>query len=288
MKEIFLQTSTVLRGRPMLWLPVVCAAILSYCWTQLGAIVSHGLLRGILTTQSVLGGTVSDTSPLRVATSYVVGFLAKSSFQYADVCCFVIALLVTAKICGQIPSKNPVFLPYADISIANYTTAVLRFGLLAYLLAYASMALVLAASVYFLQRARELTQANQLRFPILAAACMYGMLAYFLSPAAMRLLRVARDRSVTANEIATARKCSLWAGAAMTLLSTAQILVPRPIESTLPERIVMAVFWSVLVALPYAPLFVSLSLVAAGYQPTRGSFASLEDDGERQTTANAN
>lgn len=273
MNELLLQTRSLLVKHPVLWLPTLCAAALSYMWNQLGAIIVHGLLPWILTTHSALGGEVPDTSPLRVVTSYAVSFLSKNSCQYADICCFVAAMLITAKMAGHATAKDGEIVPYAGLSISSCMAGALRLGLIAYLLAIAASGPVLVPFMYYLQKENRLDAVNQLYVPILATACIYAMLAYFLTPAAIRLLISSIGRPLTATKISTARICSLFAAAAIMILAAIQVLAPRPITHTLVQRALLAILWSVLVALPYAPLFVALSLLA--------------QENEEQTTASA-
>lgn len=94
---------------------------------------------------------------------------------------------------------------------------------------------------------------------------MYALLAYFLTPAALRLLSRSEKNGISNNEIGIGRKYWLIAGAAITALSLIQLSTPKPFDANLAEGALFGLFSTMLVSLPYAPLFIALSLLGAGF-----------------------
>jgi hypothetical protein len=267
MRDLWHRTVELIRTYPVLSLPAIWAACLSYGWEQLRRIILHNVLPLVLYRTSVLGASVPDTSPSRVAVLYVLSLSNTVVLQYADICGYVVALLITAKMLGRLTADNPKDAPYANISIASHWSGVLWLGLLAYVVAFGSVVIFIFLPIaYFPAAAHHLL--SILKRPYFMAPTgfiTYAALAYFLTPVALRLLSRLGKRGISCKEIATGRKSWLITGAAITALSFIQLSTPKPFDANLAERAAVGLFWTIFVSLPYVPLFIALSLLGGGF-----------------------
>lgn len=99
MRELWLNTWRLAGGYPVLWLPYVCAELISVCVWRVRGVAEQAILHHFMVVTSVLGGTVG-THPdpgafSKASLAYLpVGFVAVMSVVFI----FVIAFVVTAKI----------------------------------------------------------------------------------------------------------------------------------------------------------------------------------------------
>jgi hypothetical protein len=287
MKELWRGTVELIRRYPVLWLPVIWAALLSYGFGQLRLIILHDVLPLMLRHRSVLGGYVSDESPGRASTIAVLAAVNTNVIQYADVCCYVIALLMTAKMLGRLTATAEQDNPYADISIANHRSGVLLLGLLTYVLALASGTLGFAPILYYAYSVHHLSILTRPYVTATELLFIYAMLAYFATPMALRLLSRPRRHTVDAETISTGRKCSLMVGIAITLLSVIQQSFSKPYFQGLAVSAGFGVLSTVFLALPYIGLFVALSLVVAERQSDDAAVADAEAEAEAHSLREA-
>ena len=273
MKELWRRTVELIRHYPVLWLPVLWADSLRYGWEQLRLIILHAVLPSLFYRQSLFGASVPDTSQGRVAVFYVLNLTNTVVLQYADICGYVVALLITAKMLGRLTAYDPKDTPYANISIASHWSGVLWLGLLVYVVAFGSGVIFIPAA-YYTGAARHLSILSKPYVIAPVGFVMYALLAYFLTPVALRLLSRSEKNEIRGKDIATGRTCWLLAGAAITVLSLIQLSTPNPFDANLAERAAVGLFWTIFVSLPYTPLFIAISLLGAGFLEEMGDESS--------------
>ncbi len=99
------------------------------------------------------------------------------------------------------------------------------------------------------------------RYPVLWLPVMWaGLLSYGWTQLRHIVTRdlvglMLRDHS------ATGRLCSMLAGVALTALAALNLLAPKPHDPTPAVSVLYGLLWTVVVALPYMPLLVALSLL---------------------------
>jgi hypothetical protein len=280
MKELWHRTVELIRRYPVLWLPVIWAALLSYGWGQLRLIILHDVLPLVFRQQSVLGGYVPDTSHLKAVEFFILAAINTNVCEFTDVCCYIVALLMTAKMLGRLTAANGRDNPYSEISIANHGAGVLVLGLIVFVLAYVFIPLVFAPILYYANSAHRtsiLTRPYVLAPEVLL---LYMTLAYFVTPMALKLLFRPKKHLVDAESISRGRKFSLLAGATITLLSLIQMSISKSYLQGLSGSATFGVLSTVFVALPYIGLFVALSLVAADSVPDEADFVTAESGAE--------
>lgn len=263
MKELWHRTIELSRGYPSLWLPVLMAAPLSYVWWQLQPIVQHQIIFSLMQPHSVLTGAMGSSSE-KYWEAYLLIGLVKFGLLLIDVCGYVIAMLVTARMLGRLLAQDTQNAPYADISISSHSRSVLRLSFLTLILALALGALLgipafaYAASVH---RTSLLTKPYVIGIGILI---IYLVLAYFITPLALRLLARSQSKAIEAAELSAGRKASMFTGLAIAVISVLQLEAAHSYQTTLTQRMVFAIAGTVITALPYTPLFIALSLLAMG------------------------
>ena len=260
MKKLWQRVWELSRQHVVLWLPVVGAALLSYSWAQLRRSANHQILFWILRAHrghSVLGGSFpasgDGTAEYGV---YVASFLITTACEYADICCYVIAMLIIAHLLGKLMTDATHDKPYIGFSVARHGLGVLWLSLLVYLLALASSALVfLPATFYPTSRLGQ-------PFTIAVVLVMYSALAFFITPVALRLLARAGGAQIGPEEVAIGRKCSLLVGVAISLLSAVQLSIAGKLHVDHAQREAFGIVGTIVTALPYVPLFLALSLIS--------------------------
>ena len=266
MKELWHRTIELFRGYPSLWLPVLVAAFLRYLWRQLQPIVQHQILLCLLQSHSVLTGSTGtiDSSSAKYWEAYLLLGFAKFGLLLIDVCGYVTAMLVTAKMLSRLIANDTQNAPYADISISSHSRSVLWLSFLTLVLALASGALILIpVSAYSasIHRISLITKPYVIGIHILI---MYLVLAYFITPLALRLLARSQSHEIGAVELSAGRKASMFTGLAIAVISVLQLEAAHSYQTTLTQRMVFAIAGTVITALPYTPLFIALSLLAMG------------------------
>jgi len=277
MKELWRRTVGLISSYPVLWLPVIWAATLSYGWTHLRLIILHDVLPSVLKRQSVLGGSVADTTHAKATVFYVLATISTNVCEYADVCCFVVALLMTAKMVGRLTSVDLNGSPYADISPTSRGTGALWVGLVTYLMGSGLGAVVFVPLLYYASSVHHFALASRPYIVAPGVFVIYAVLAYFVTPIALRLLARSGKNAIGDEERSAGRLSSLLTGASIATLSFIQLSTPKPFDSNLAKSAVVGLSWTVLVSLPYAPLFIALSLLGAGFLKTSSPLDGISE-----------
>lgn len=262
MKRLWQRVWELSRQHIVLWLPVVGAALLSSGWAQLRRSTIHQILPWILRARqghSVLGGTfpTSGNSTAGYGVVYVASFLITTVCEYADICCYVIAMLIIAHLLGKLMTDVTHDKPYIGFSIARHGLGVLWLSLLVYLLALASSALVFLPTTFY-----PTSRLWQPLVTITVVLVMYSALAFFITPVALRLLARVGGAQIGPEEIAIGRKCSLFVGVAISLLSAVQLSIAGKLHVDHAQREAFGIVGTIVTALPYVPLFLALSLIS--------------------------
>jgi hypothetical protein len=265
MKKLWRRTVELIRSYPVLWLPVIWAGCLSYGWAHLRLIVLHDVLPAVMKQQSVLGGSVPDTSPARVGAFFILSVINTNVLQYADICGYVVALLMTAKMLGRLTDNEPDRAPYADISIASRWAGVLWVALITYVMGWGMGAVAMWPIVYYADSVHHPSIASRPYIVTPAILPVYVVLAYFVTPMALRLLSRSGKNAMGNKERSLGRLSSLLAGAAVAMLAFIQLSAPKLFYPSASVATLIGLFWAVLISLPYAPLFIALSLLGAGF-----------------------
>ena len=265
MKKLWQRVWELSRQHVVLWLPVVGAALLSYGWMQLRKSAIHQILPGILRAHqghSVLGGSFpasgDGTAEYGV---YVASFLITTACEYADICCYVIAMLIIARLLSKLMTETTHGGSYRGFSVARHGLSGLWLSLFVYLLALASTALMFP----LLSSATALHRSSLLKLPFVIAVVylvMYSALAFFTTPVALRLLARAGGAEIGPQEIAIGRRCSLLAGLAISLFSGIQLSIVEKLHTDHAQSEAFGIVGTIFIALPYVPLFIAFSLIS--------------------------
>ena len=262
MKRLRQRVWELSRQHTVLWLPVVGAALLSCGWAQLRKSAIHQILPWILRARqghSVLGGTfpTSGNSTAGYGVIYLASFFITTLCEYADICCYVIAMLIIAHLLGKPMTDATHDKPYIGFSVARHGLGVLWLSLLVYLLALASSALVFLPATFY-----PTSRLWQPLVTITVVLVMYSALAFFITPVALRLLARAGGAQIGLEEVAIGRKCSLLVGVAISLLSAVQLSIAGKLHVDHAQREAFGIVGTIVTALPYVPLFLALSLIS--------------------------
>ena len=262
MKRLWQRVWELSRQHTVLWLPVVGAALLSCGWAQLRKSAIHQILPWILRARQghfVLGGTfpTSGNSTAGYGVIYLASFFITTLCEYADICCYVIAMLIIAHLLGKLMTDATHDKPYIGFSVARHGLGVLWLSLLVYLLALASSALVFLPATFY-----PTSRLWQPLVTITVVLVMYSALAFFITPVALRLLARAGGAQIGLEEVAIGRKCSLLVGVAISLLSAVQLSIAGKLHVDHAQREAFGIVGTIVTALPYVPLFLALSLIS--------------------------
>jgi hypothetical protein len=284
MKELWRRTLELIRRYPVLWVPVLWAGALSYGWGQLRWILLEDVLPLLLRSsqqRSVLGGMVTGVSQRATVFVQVLGGLATYFCQYAQICCYVFALMMTAKILRNVLSGQGHDNPYADLSIGRQRGGVLLLGFLIWVVGGAMGVLFFLAVT---THANSVYTSMLFARPYLVGVVSFATCAvpaYLFTPMALRLLSV----RIKSEQIARGRKASLLAAVAFAGLAAIQNSVPETHAEGLSRLVAIGILRILIFSLPYVPLLVALCLVAV--EPEEGPGAGGPLEGARRPEAEA-
>ena len=258
MKELWRKTVELCRRHPVLWLPVIAAAILSPLWRELGKTLSRDVAISSMRGSSVLDGSSASSFSVPQWLFYVPG----PACAIADACCYVIAMLVTAKLLGRLLAEASHALPYQNIAKTATKGSAFLLGFLVYLLSTGVSVLILlpiTSLITGMHRPVLMTSPYLIGAELIP---MYFALGYFLTPMALRLLAKSTGIVMDGDRIVLGRECSFLAGAAITILSVTFLVVGRSFHTTLAQATAYGFASAIISALPYTPLFVAFSLLS--------------------------
>lgn len=267
MREIWRKTAELFWERPILWVPVLCAEFITFWLAQINNLITTKLGYWFLwSPASVLSRALAPRgagiSWLVKDMLIMVPFLWCGRFLLA--CLYAAAFVMTAALVDGISSSGK-----ADLSFALYsTTQGLR----------RILGLALEIFLYFLACALLCIPLGLVDGSIRAhgiplfivgyceAFVFYMGMAYFFVPASMLLLRDASSRLLK-------RESSLWGygfsvGAALAIFAISyfsslaeKTLAVAPVFTEGIPQLFVELAVSLLIAFPYIPLFIALSLI---------------------------
>jgi hypothetical protein len=217
MKELWSRTFELFRRHFILWVPCSAASILMLALGSLQKAEIHWALRLFTTRHSVLGGAVStydfDQAQHKV---WMIVFPLSSLKDFLEVCFFVVALVMTAKLVGMILEEQRPDLITAVRGIAPRWRGILLFSL-KYMVIQGLLVgapLFLGNSLLTPERFSEFTLLKPLVFTI--GLVVEGLMAWLLVPAAIRL--------VSASDAPIASSDCRRAGVAFAVVFSADLL----------------------------------------------------------------
>ncbi len=257
MSELWRDLSEVLWKRPVLWLPVLVADLLGYLLNVgrgalIRAVVLSRLQHSVLSGQAVgamTPGVAQSTSILALLLTWTANFLR--IFLYAA------ALVVTARLVWAVVSREK------DVSVAAAVRANLGgiFELALRALAIdAVAALLFSLTVSYLRKAGAVAILRNGWFTQGAALLLMVVLAVAVAPVAVRVLAGKAPGTAVSRQ---AQLLALTLGFVSLLMGTFVATNGAALlHASAGARFGLELVGSLLVALPYAPMFVGLSLLA--------------------------
>ncbi|HEV2578589.1 MAG TPA: hypothetical protein VGU25_15395 [Acidobacteriaceae bacterium] len=257
-EQLWRRTVTLVREYPLLWLPVIVADLGSSALKASKSFVMFYLLRFAFRGHSVLGFATVDPTANGLAYALTGGWAQVTRF--ACIALYAAAFLVTSRMVMQQMGR-----PRSDGR--NLIGASLLLGLRAFLFA---IPLILAS---FLPITLAVTYprwhpivAHWLFSDLLGLLIMCG-LAYLMVPVALHAVAEVRSGQAGGHLVQTGRT---WAFAGVTA-STSLIILEHIVlgisYGTHSEVLAIRAIASLIAALPYAPLYVALSLLAKDEEP---------------------
>lgn len=267
MKDLWRKTWNLFREYPILWVPYLAAELLAIGLWQLRGMVEKVIFQWFTTRHSALGNSVTPNLDHAA--------LAKASLAYAPigfatiffvVCLFVIAMVATAQMVNAVASDQRPELNKSLNGIVSRWTKILTFAfkfLFAWLIFFAVSVWLLAVLVNMMHQSELPTS---LWVSSIEATCVTVCLAWFLTPAAIRLLRSPDPEPVST---IVRRQGTILA---LLVISIEGLLgiIAQPVDARLmtdmpAEREAVILLTKLAVNLPFVMLFIGLALLAVNF-----------------------
>jgi hypothetical protein len=260
MRELWRKTTALFWENPILWLPLVCADLLVFCFTRLQKLLTRQLIDSLLLNHPALTGHAIRpvAQPALLAKAALLSGAFVWGTHFLNICLYTVALVITATLVQELQPDSPGVLH----PLGSRIRRILVFSgeLLAL---YALSGVLLLQATRLAEKWRFSTTDLVPGFVMLA----YVSVAYCMAPSGIRLLREAQSRPVTSENFAMGRSFAILM--VMTSLAISyflaiveQSLNTSPLLARGILRIMMEVPASAVTALPYVPLFISLALIA--------------------------
>ncbi len=273
MLEIFRKSFELFRRHLVLWLPCTCAGLLNIAFARLERLGILSLARWMSTStgRSVLGGEVVSTDPSEFQRRALM--LARPlglCREFVDVCLFVGALVVTAKLVRMIVDEQKPEIATALKGTVLKWRGILLFSL-KFMLAMGAMVAIMSFATRFAPMPNRLIPIFASKaFTYTAGMVMEGIVAWLLMPTALRLLGMPHD-------VLISRACRRLATAFVVLASLAGFGVETfvgwaekgLIFDTRLEYSAISVLNTIMVNAPEVLLFIAISLLAVMALPER-------------------
>lgn len=261
-ETLWRRTVTLSREYPVLWMPVIGAELACVGLRSVKSAVKPYLLQYAFSHRSVLGGESIDYSHSNMVRATVLGGGLELTVQFATVALYVIALFLTARMVrrrvgGERASAD-------EISAKR-----------AFQLAVKAFAVVVVLTVIFtlaidvpLMRSRWHAVLVWWLFIDLFSLLLMLVLAYLLVPSALKAISAPRTE-VDRRSIQLGRKTALASVVVSISLMILWHIVTRSFMGSRAEASFAQAIQSVLIALPYAPLYIAFALLAEESRPVR-------------------
>lgn len=255
-ERLWRRTVTLAREYPALWLPVICADVVAFSLRSSRKVAALSVARFLLLLfheHSVLMGSTalgdsSAANTFAFAAVALVGFVLEAS----SVVVYAIAFVVTDRMVRErVGVRTP---GEKRRTVAVVVALSVRGLLVAWLLGIAN-ALILWAVMH--TRWHALT--TWWIFTQTVSAVTMCAFAYVMSPPAMRLLAAQQP---TEQSFRLGRKCAVAAVLASAGLMTLEHIIFAAAYGSHTEIFVIRAIASLIAALPYAPLYIALTLLA--------------------------
>jgi hypothetical protein len=259
MKNLWRKTVALFWKRPVLWLPLLCANLAGFCLARVQGLITRQFIHWYLARNSSLLPAFDHFLVLKIA--LMTGPLVWGTYLL-NIGFYATALVVTASLVRRLPSAFSEFRPrLGDIVV---------FSLMLFALWVIATLLVGALSVGLVVRQTGLLAKSPF---VLGLAALVSMgIAYLITPAALTLLGTAQSQPISAGSLRWGRSFSILAVAASSAIAFFAETGERSLVTTAPITrgnllIAVGALTSLLAAIPYIPLFISLSLIADGEVP---------------------
>lgn len=255
-ERLWRRTVTLAREYPALWLPVIFADLAGFSLmvNKLAAIeFVDRLFHRIFPGHSVLIGTIGDSSTTQIP-SFVAGVFIAFVIQSAPIVLYTVAYFVTARMVW----RRVGFESSGNGSLVGRKIVALSIrGLLVGCVAGIAIGLI---SVAYLRSKWHVVGLPGIIFAEVTGAVVTSAFAYVMVPLAMRLLTEPAE-SLDKRSIRLGRKCAIAAVIASAGLLILESIVVGIAYGTRAEIRTLQAIGSLLAALPYAPLYIALSLL---------------------------
>jgi hypothetical protein len=264
MRELWHKTTELFWENPVLWLPVVCADLLAFCFTRLQKLLTWQLINFFLLSHSALTGqaipSVDKHAVIMKAT--ILGGPFVWGTYFLNTCLYTAAFVVTATLVRTLEQHLQPDLPLALGSLRSRSRRILVVSI-KLLALYALAGLLLIQTTTLTQKWKLPVTYLIPCFLVLSAVSF----AYCMAPSGVSLLRDAQSRSVTPKYIAWGRSISILMVLASFAIGYFVPIVERSLFASaflargFPRLIIEAIASSA-AAFPYVLLFISLALIA--------------------------
>jgi hypothetical protein len=264
MRDLWRKTTALFWENPVLWLPVVCADLLAFCFTRLQKLLTWQLINSFLLSRSARTGQAIppvDERAVITKAAFLGGPFVWGTY-FLNTCLYTAAFVVTAVLVDALGQHLRPDLPLVLGSLRSRIRRILVFSI-KLLALYALATVLLLQATTLAQKWKFPTTDLVLCFLVLA----FVSIAYCMAPSGISLLRDAQLRSITPEYITWGRSfsilmvlASLAAGYFVPLVE--QSLFVSPLLARGVQRLIIEAIASSAAAFPYVLLFISLSLIA--------------------------
>jgi hypothetical protein len=271
MQALWRKTIEFLRAHPILWVPLIIADLTAFIMNSLQKSATHGIVHWFLTRHyhSVLGGNLIspdlDPNAMRKAAILCTPLVWGSYFVH--ICLYTAAFVLTAAFVGKILCNQKPCLADAvsllRLNLRQVTWFVLKV-LALWMLGGISLILFPAAFTRFFFENRFLGPAA---FGTVASLLGYICASWLLTPAGIRLIQAPLSEDLSVETIERCRIVAILASVASLVLSylvmkaEASPYISSAFDPAFHNLIVSPLL-SLLVAVPYLLLWISLRLLA--------------------------
>jgi hypothetical protein len=269
MRQIWRKTIELLRTQPLLWLPVVIAALVNYGLIWLRPVAIHSMILHLVPQEHFYGIDIPVYPP--PAWLKALAYAVQYGLGYVRVCCFVFALFVTAKLVGSFATSDKDGFVFSWMYISRRWMGALWLALILSVIELGADYLIFLAIRWCDLHDLFTSYPIEISLDLVSGFLVYFLLFYFGIPPAVRLLSYPREGSISPHKIGLGRACSLLAAVPLVLVGNTEFWLRRFIHPTVWVNLVE----EVILALPYVLLFVALSLVAM-----EGEGSTMALDGE--------
>ena len=271
MHDLWRKTTALFWKNPILWLPLLCADLLVFCFTRLQRLLTPHLIDWLQLSHSALTGQairpIAGPAPMMKAALLTGPFVWGNYFL--NTCLYTGAFVITATLVHTLGQDLQPDLPGVLRSLGSRIRGILVFSVK--LLALYALSGVLLIQVTRLAQKWGFPSTEILvpGFVMLA----YLSVAYCMAPSGIRLLRDAQSGPVTTEYARRFSILMVMASLAISyLVSMAeQSLNASPLLARGILRLIMEAHASFVAAFPYVPLFILLALIATMQQKSADS-----------------